>query len=233
MPLQGFAPTAGAVTTGRKQRVRHYRHGHAECRRGKCVVLLHTNGDIMKFAKVALASATLAACVLTAAPAIARDNSDVVGTWFGYSDISAPTKSQGTYYTTIWQFHADGTLIQTDTAFGGVMAINGKDPMGTGLSTAYYGGWTRNKDGTVSLFGLHYETDTAMQGVPGRVNSLVKFHDNFDPKSGVLYHCLQRIQIKDGLFDPAKDLPSQLPAGGDCPGPNPRFVIKTQMEKLK
>ncbi len=186
----------------------------------------------MKFAKLVLTGTALAACALTAAPAIAQDNSDVVGTWFGYADISAPTKTQGSYYTTIWQLHADGTLIQTDTAFAGIMALNGKDPMLTGLSSAYYGGWTRNADGTVSLFGLHYETDTAT-GVPGRVNSLVKFHDHFDPKTGVLYHCLQRIKIDNGLFDPTKDLPSQLPAGGDCPGPNPRFIIKAQLEKLK
>lgn len=169
----------------------------------------------MKLSKLTLLA--LAASCALAMPAFAQDNSDVVGTWFGVADISAIAQTPGaTNYTTIWQFHADGTFTQVDTAFAGVVAFNGRDPMLTGLSSAYYGDWTRNPDGTISMVGLHFETQTSAEAVPGQLKALVKIHDTFDPKTGALYHCLQMIQIENGLYDPAKNSPNALPDPGAC-----------------
>ena len=219
----------------------------------------------MTFAKLALASTALAAtCAFSAAPKAPApnypaDNSDVVGTWFAYSDVTSAARGMGaggpggaggqgqgqggqagppgpaptpgeptvTYYTQIWQFHGDGTVIQSDGAFAGIFARAGQAPTLTGLSSPYYGGWKRNADGTVSLWGLHYEAQSVVEGVEGRVKSMVRFDDSFDPKTGILYHCIRGIRITNGLFDPEKNDPSKLPPAGTCPGENGRANTAT------
>jgi hypothetical protein len=218
----------------------------------------------MKLLKYTLASTALVAtCAFSAAPKAPApnypaDNSDVVGTWFAYSDVTGPARGGGggapggpggpggaggqgqggpggppgpaptpgeptvTYYTQIWQLHADGTVIQSDGAFAGIFARAGQQPMLTGLSSPYYGGWKRNADGSVNIWGIHYEAQSVTEGIEGRVKNLMRFDDSFDPKTGILYHCIRQIPITNGLFDPEKNDPSKLGPAPACPNPNGR-----------
>lgn len=157
--------------------------------------------------KLLRCAALVAACAIGLSSASAQENADAVGTWFGWSAGNTPI---------MWTFHADGTMISSDSAAAGVAVRPGRDPVFVGVQTPWYGSWKQADDGSINTYQMKFEFEGTGSELPGRLKAITQAVGHFTPADGTYLYCVESVNVPGGLFDPEATNPLDLPRVDVC-----------------